>query len=777
MNLKCPHCGNEFVYPKESYCPKCGTWTTQDLNVDDVFRNFFNDKNPIENQSGQVPVSHISNNSVPRTQHGGIEIPLQQDTAKQPRDFRQVPPNKSQHSDLYIPLIDSPREQGRSAHYNTYSPYEEYAHAGAGGTKTSSNKEVILFVVIGLLLIVALSVFFFIPKSDSASTPSKTESSKELNSYLSDLTSNEEELFKNYQVEFDTSESDAANTIQQWILTDKNTPELMRHAAVYSYEKGDEIFATKIALSLYNTNKSSRDLDFVSAITAPSDFFKSGTIANEALRNLFETSVSNLTWQDIGRVKYFYSDSEEFTIGFNSEEYYFLEMDGTRTAMPYGLFALEYAYLDTPDPNNNMEWFYINNLVDLSVINAVQLDDLSKISHLFDLEALYISGRTLSSVDGLENFQKLQYLDIEDTKITSIPAERISPDLVSFHLVDNQNLSNINIIKNLPDLERLSLVGDSFSDFSPLYGLNKLIYLDISDSNIKDLSFLEEFDTLKYVYILKNDDLLSVAPLKNHTGITHLDIDASLDGIEVISGFKELEELELSRPHSLQYLSGLTNIDSLTIMNASFLDNLSPIGNLTNLITLTIDESSYDTTFSNYHYYFSLAFLENLQNLESLNLSGGASYFGDCSSIFSLEKLHSLSLHHGTFNVGNSPDFSTLKNLVSMDITETKFLYNVQINQSGMVTDIYYDTHTPETIAKALENTSNLEILFCDSQKLENIDFVKTLPNLVVVSFADNYITDFEPLLSLSRLQYAYITDNPIKDTSKLEEADFYIAF
>lgn len=111
-------------------------------------------------------------------------------------------------------------------------------------------------------------------------------------------------------------------------------------------------------------------------------------------------------------------------------------------------------------------------------LGAGDLDDLTPLSTLAQLESLRASLNKVSDLTPIARLVKLDRLDIGRTAVTDLKP-----------------------IATLVNLTELSIDGTEVSDLSPLASMTKLEKLSMKKTQVKDLSPLAKLEKLKLVYI------------------------------------------------------------------------------------------------------------------------------------------------------------------------------------------------------------------------------------------------------------------------------------
>lgn len=182
------------------------------------------------------------------------------------------------------------------------------------------------------------------------------------------------------------------------------------------------------------------------------------------------------------------------------------------------------------------------------------------------------------------------------------------------------DITDLSLLRHMPNLKQLYLCGQRISDLSPLAGLSGLTDLALSDNAIEDISVLEHLPGLKNIWLGGN-------PIRDCTPLTAVEWPAyiNLDGVSIAS-LDELAGSQVWRLSLMQVKVGdggwaaLAQLPGLHELDTKFLpaEALPAVGALTNLTCLRL-----------YNYSGAdLTVLKDLTALEDLSVDGLASLEG-----------------------------------------------------------------------------------------------------------------------------------------------------
>lgn len=236
-------------------------------------------------------------------------------------------------------------------------------------------------------------------------------------------------------------------------------------------------------------------------------------------------------------------------------------------------------------------------LKDIDKITTVYIDHSSKVRNctflksIYNIKSLFIRGKNIKSIDGVESLAKLEYLEIGTGNKKKINIEKLSQSTVSVLSINNvrlndyENLNKCNSIKDIrlsgclkfdPQLikdmkiEDLSLTKSKFEEIGNFNSLEILSRLDISYCN-KLLRFNNGNDNIKYLTIQSCNNL----------------------NLATVTNFPNLESLVVNScksPINLSYFGKMKRVRNINIELCEVnIDNLGVIKELRFLKKIWVD--------------------------------------------------------------------------------------------------------------------------------------------------------------------------------------------
>jgi internalin A len=235
--------------------------------------------------------------------------------------------------------------------------------------------------------------------------------------------------------------------------------------------------------------------------------------------------------------------------------------------------------------------------------------------------------------------------------------------LVALNLSNNA-ITDLGILKILPDMKILLLNDNLIQDLYHLSFLNNLTQLDLSNNIIDDLSGLSDLKNLKLLNLF-NNNISNLFPLKYIVSLTTLDLHKNkIVDLKGLENLKNLMYLNLSGNLIFGDYSQLSNLNELKTLRIT--DN--KILNFDFLPISLSDLSLKDCQIKD------ISFLSKNTDLESLDLS-----YNLISDISVLKKLRNLRRLNLTWNaIQDLSQFESIKFLYDIDlrVAENPFVMN-----------------------------------------------------------------------------------------------------
>lgn len=487
--------------------------------------------------------------------------------------------------------------------------------------------------------------------------------------------------------------------------------------------------------------------------------------------NVFGKPAGQVTAEEAGKIKYLEVNTklDSIEIGYSFENPYESEgTDLTWVILPSENKKVEtaqFAYF------TGLKVIKTNNYVSKSDIGGLKLEglgcycrSLTEAAALLEdpgsLKELEVNGG-IESLEGIDSFTNL---------------ERLS--LYGGHLTD---LTELVKLKNLKSLKLENC--DDITDFSFLSVMTQLEELYVQSEGIRDIGFVEGMANLKKLTV-SHTNVLNLNGLSGKESLTSLKVERcyEMKDCSSIGSLTNLEELYLDVPYGCEKpdLSALTNLK--TLMLGGF-DQISFIRNFGALETLSLEGCGIEdpSAFSSLvnlkdlkcsRVYGDMAgwkFAMQLPALVKLDLTGVGTY-EDISGLFGIPTLETLILNGVECEI-NFDKLVANPSLKRLEMNGIKLYKNVKISGGGGITYVDYDTVTLDEHTDFIAAYTGLESIRITGNKLTQINFAASLPELKTLDISDNYITDLKPLELLKKLETVNCTGDPISNYQVLSES------
>ncbi|MGX7263812.1 leucine-rich repeat domain-containing protein [Enterococcus crotali] len=232
----------------------------------------------------------------------------------------------------------------------------------------------------------------------------------------------------------------------------------------------------------------------------------------------------------------------------------------------------------------------VSNQVDKEMEYSLQGDTKSVINFPDkNLENAVKSQLGLNQTENVttENIQKLGFLTVDGTPISSLTGLENAKNLFSINIYSPGTISDLSPLKNLTQIDNLDLRDQNISDISVLSNLPKLKYAKFEGNNISNLAPLSNLKNL-YAAKFKNNNISDVTPLKNLISLNLLDLEGnSVTDISSLANLVNLTQVNINQ-NNVSNITVLKNFKNLKFldMEKNHIVDLSPLNGLSALSSI-----------------------------------------------------------------------------------------------------------------------------------------------------------------------------------------------
>ena len=219
-------------------------------------------------------------------------------------------------------------------------------------------------------------------------------------------------------------------------------------------------------------------------------------------------------------------------------------------------------------------------LESLSIGSTLRKVNIADISGLKQLKSLAINGATNlndSNVNGLKELTNLKKITISDSGITNFSSLNFLPaDLEELDVSNTSTIKSISGIERFKKLKLLNITDTSVSDLSPITSLKDTITdLEANTKNgINSIDPLSQLTKLNYLLFRSSNNISSIEKLKNLTGLKTL----------VITGGNEISDISP--------VNSMPSLSALAFYGFSKLSDIKPISKNTSLKCFSLISSN-----------------------------------------------------------------------------------------------------------------------------------------------------------------------------------------
>lgn len=232
----------------------------------------------------------------------------------------------------------------------------------------------------------------------------------------------------------------------------------------------------------------------------------------------------------------------------------------------------------TTIPGKIVEMNWLHSLI----LTNNNIEDISVLGRLTNLESLYLSSNKVSAVGDLKGLSRLNFLDLNDNAIKEI--DSINELNLTILYLHKNGIEKIPSLSNLSRLEELDLSGNKIQKMEGLSALKQLKVLNLSDNLITFIEGLTELTSLIDLRMTGNR-VESISGLESLQQLTCLDLYRNQ--VSVITGLENNKRLKLlglssNRISILENISHLQDLETLYIAHNS-IEDITELQNLSKL--------------------------------------------------------------------------------------------------------------------------------------------------------------------------------------------------
>ena len=231
-------------------------------------------------------------------------------------------------------------------------------------------------------------------------------------------------------------------------------------------------------------------------------------------------------------------------------------------------------------------------------INNNRISDLTFLSNLTRLREIDVQSNSLADLNDLVGLESLERINASYNRISSVLELKTLPNLRSLHMNSNR-LRDLDAVGQMKQLEELNVGSNRIDFLDGLEGASNLRWLDISDNiYIGDLSPLQALGGLEELWF-GNNEISDLRPLAGLKRLRRLDgyqnYLINLTGLEEMTSLREvyLQGNDISNVSALKDIPlAYLNLDENRVQKfADALEHLTPSLNEWNTVNISLNNN------------------------------------------------------------------------------------------------------------------------------------------------------------------------------------------
>lgn len=241
---------------------------------------------------------------------------------------------------------------------------------------------------------------------------------------------------------------------------------------------------------------------------------------------------------------------------------------------------------ETAENSNKTDPFFVSeqlNDTEVEILEEITGKEINQISEddLLAVNTINIIGKNISVSSYKKSFSKEGYvyngtlLPYGDDLGSSLSILNNFSNLHTLGIYFCESLNNVSFLGALTNLEELTVVMTSVTDFSVLQKLENLSYLEIRCSPVDTIAFSNS-DMLKHIYI-SNSNISDLTPFEHLLNLEVFSLifnRAEISETDALCSLEKLNTLELIAPNYDLYFISKLNAPSLTKLVLGGYDNI-----------------------------------------------------------------------------------------------------------------------------------------------------------------------------------------------------------
>ncbi len=203
-------------------------------------------------------------------------------------------------------------------------------------------------------------------------------------------------------------------------------------------------------------------------------------------------------------------------------------------------------------------------------ISKSQINDISGVEKLTKLEEFYCVGNKLTTIAPVASLVNLVKFNCSENELEDIVPVKALINLKELNVSLNIKVKNIDAVKELINIEKLSFRKIEIKDLTPVQGMKNLVYLDCFNTGITSLEPIRNLQKIFHLD-LSNNKVTTLDPIKSYRYIVNLYLNSSsIADLSVVDNFYLLRELQIAACPQIKTLGGIHKLENLVVLKCFY---------------------------------------------------------------------------------------------------------------------------------------------------------------------------------------------------------------
>ncbi|MBC7487349.1 MAG: leucine-rich repeat domain-containing protein [Cytophagaceae bacterium] len=216
------------------------------------------------------------------------------------------------------------------------------------------------------------------------------------------------------------------------------------------------------------------------------------------------------------------------------------------------------ASINTFEPISKM-----SGLIYLDITKS-KIESIEGVQKLTKLEEFYCIGNKLTTIAPIATCVSLIKFNCSENDLEDISYVKDLINLKELNVSLNIKLKNIDAVKGLINMEKISFRKIEIKDLTPVQNMPNLVYLDAYNTGVTSLEPIRNMQKIFHLDLSSNK-ITTLDPIRNYKYLLRLYLNtSSIQDYSIIDNFTLLRELDISNCPQIKTLGGIHKLDFLT---------------------------------------------------------------------------------------------------------------------------------------------------------------------------------------------------------------------